>query len=89
MKVTNTTEVRIVSNIRYVAVSNVAVLGLDTLVTDSGVIKVVKLAKGGHSVRVLGRMARRATRYEGDAVLRVDSDSSTLADLFKPVPESK
>lgn len=89
MKVTNSTEIRIVSNIRYVAVSNVAVLGFSTMVTGPGVIKVVKLVKGGYSVRAMGRMGGRATHREGTAVLRVDADSSTLADLFRedePMP---
>lgn len=78
MKVTRTLEVRIVENVRYVHVDNVAVLGHLILTVGTGRVKIVKLTKGGYSVRARGR----TTYHGGSAVLRVDAHSTTLAGLF-------
>lgn len=83
MKVTRTLEVRIVENVRYVHVDNVAVLGFSTAMVGPGRIKVVKLAKGGYTVRPLGKFRGfDLSHRDGTAVLRVDAHSTTLAGLF-------
>ena len=83
MKVTSNREVRVVENVRYVHVDNVAVLGFTPIMVGVGRIKVVKLAKGGYSVRALGKSSPGGIMYRnGGCILRVDSSCTSLAALF-------
>lgn len=94
MKITRTTEVRTVSNIAYIEVKNLAAVGSDLLMTGKGRVKVVQLAKGGYSVRPVGKNATWLnggyysnygvqTRYmRGTALLRVDNGSVHLDSIF-------
>lgn len=83
MKVTSNREVRVVENVRYVHVDNVAVLGFSPVMVGPGRIKVVKLAKGGYTVRPLGKFRGFDLAHrDGTAVLRVDAHNTTLAGLF-------
>lgn len=84
MKVTSNREVRVVENVRYVHVDNVAVLGFTPIMVGVGRIKVVKLAKGGYSVHAFGAgSGSGGIMYRnGGCILRVDSSCTSLAALF-------
>ena len=99
MNVTKSVESRTVDDIRYVEVANLAALdtprGVDLLASGASSVKVVKLVKGGYSVRPIGRNAIYShngnhytnygslTRYyNAGTLLRVDGESTVLSALF-------